>query len=70
MLDGDLRTKGEHCPVTWLNRIDRPGNFYEEWLMWMINSFMTGPLLYRNQSIDLRSKSLDWFLCDNDLRKS
>ena len=26
------------------------------------------PLSYRNQSIDLRSKSLDWFLHDNGLR--
>ena len=26
------------------------------------------PLSYRNQSIDLRSKSLDWFLYDNGLR--
>ena len=26
------------------------------------------PLLYRNQSIDLRSKSLDWFLYVNGLR--
>ena len=26
------------------------------------------PLLYRNQSIDLRSKSMDWFVYDNGLR--
>ena len=26
------------------------------------------PLSYRNQSIDLRSKSMDWFLYDNSLR--
>ena len=26
------------------------------------------PLSYRDQSIDLQSKSMDWFLCDNDLR--
>ena len=26
------------------------------------------PLSYRNQSIDLQSKSMDWFLHDNDLR--
>ena len=25
-------------------------------------------LLYRNQSIDLQIKSMDWFLCDRDLR--
>ena len=25
------------------------------------------PLSYRNQSIDLRSKSMDWFLYDNGL---
>ena len=27
------------------------------------------PLSYRNQSIDLQSKSMDWFLYDNDLMK-
>ena len=26
------------------------------------------PLLYRNQSIDLQSKSMNWFLYDNSLR--
>ena len=26
------------------------------------------PLSYRNQSIYLQSKSMDWFLYDNDLR--
>ena len=26
------------------------------------------PLSYRNQSIDLLRKSMDWFLYDNDLR--
>ena len=26
------------------------------------------PLSYRNQSIDLESKSMDWFLYDNGLR--
>ena len=26
------------------------------------------PLSYRNQSIDLHSKSMDWFLYDKDLR--
>ena len=26
------------------------------------------PLSYRNQSINLRSKSMDWFLYDNGLR--
>ena len=29
---------------------------------------MRRPLPYRNQSIDLQSKSMDWFLYDNDLR--
>ena len=27
-----------------------------------------GPLSYRNQSIDLLGKSMDWFLYDNDFR--
>ena len=30
-----------------------------------INSFMRGWLSYRNQSIDLQSKSMDWLLCNN-----
>ena len=29
---------------------------------------MTGTLSYKNQSIDLQSKSIDWFLYDNSLR--
>ena len=33
----------------------------------IFNSFMTGALLYRNQSIDLQKKSMDWFLYDNGL---
>ena len=34
---------------------------------WLTLSWRS-PLSYRNQSIDLRSKSMDWFLCDNGLR--
>ena len=44
----------------------------------VVNSFLTKqlllilsrrrPLSYRNQSIDLQSKSMDWFLYDNGLR--
>ena len=45
-------------------------NMTENLLQPLINSFMTEQRLlsYRNQSIDLRSKSLDWFLYDNGLR--
>ena len=32
------------------------------------NPFMTEAISYRNQSIDLQSKSMDWFLYDNGLR--
>ena len=32
----------------------------------LLNSSMTEPLSYRNQSIDLHSKSLYWFLHDRD----
>ena len=37
---------------------------------WFINltCLWRGPLSYRNQSIDLQSKSVDWFLYDNGLR--
>ena len=31
------------------------------------NSFMTEVPVYRNQSIDLQRKSMDWFLYDRDL---
>ena len=34
----------------------------------VINSFMTEISIYRDQSIDLQSKSVDWFLYDRDLR--
>ena len=34
-----------------------------------INSFITETLSYRNQSIDLQSKSMDWFLYDSGLRQ-
>ena len=33
----------------------------------IINSFMKESLSYRNQSLDLQSKSMGWFLCDKDL---
>ena len=33
-----------------------------------INSFATEGISYRNQSMDLKSKSVDWFLYDRDLR--
>ena len=33
-----------------------------------LNSFIRRPLSYRNQSIDLLCKSIDWFLYNRDLR--
>ena len=33
-----------------------------------INFFMMRSLSYKNQSIDLQRKSMDWFLYDRDLR--
>ena len=33
------------------------------------NPFMTEALSYRNQSIDLLCKSMDWFLYDRGLRQ-
>ena len=33
-----------------------------------LNSFMTESVSYKNQSIDLLCKSMDWFLYDRDLR--
>ena len=37
------------------------------WLV-QFNSFMTEVRSYRKQSIDLQSKSMEWFLYDTDLR--
>ena len=37
-------------------------------LRYSFNPFMTEALSYRNQPIDLRSKSMDWFQYDNGLR--
>ena len=34
----------------------------------LFNFFMTEVTIYRNQWIDLLSKSMDWFLYDRDLR--
>ena len=42
-------------------------NFLEK-VKCILNSYMTGLLSYRNQSIDLLCKSMDWFLYDNGLR--
>ena len=36
--------------------------------LFSFNSFMTDFLSYRNQTIDLQSKSVDWFLYDRNLR--
>ena len=41
--------------------------FYE--LTFLLTLSWRRPLLYRNQSIDLQSKSMDWFLYDNGLRR-
>ena len=34
-----------------------------------LNSLQRRPISYRNQSIDLQSKSADWFVYDNGLRR-
>ena len=39
----------------------------EKWLATLTLSWRR-PLSYRNQSIDLQSKSMDWFLYDDGLR--
>ena len=42
-------------------------NIHKNWCFSLALSWR-GPLSYRNQSIDLQSKSMDWFLYDNGLR--
>ena len=51
----DVSWGGKERPVAW-----------NEWISLTLS--WRRPLSYRNQSIDLRSKSLDWFLYDNGLR--
>ena len=43
----------------------------DSWCMWMksvLNLSWRRSLLYKNQSIDLLNKSMDWFLYDKNLR--
>ena len=42
--------------------------FVGEWFGWTLIFLWGKSLSYRNQSIDLFSKSMDWFLYDRDLR--
>ena len=37
--------------------------------IWQLTLSWRKPLSYRNQSIDLLCKSMDWFLCDNGFRQ-
>ena len=40
-----------------------------KWFVCILTLSWRRPLPYRNQSIDLLRKSMDWFLYDNDLRR-
>ena len=42
--------------------------YFEDIRRRKINSFMTKVLIIRNQSIDMQSKSMDWFLYEKGLR--
>ena len=42
--------------------------FYQKQNVWAFNTFWRRPLSWRNQSIDLLCKSMDWFLHGNGLR--
>ena len=42
--------------------------FYHVWCNSSLTLSWSRPWSYRNQSIDMRSKSMDWFLYDNSLR--
>ena len=39
-----------------------------EYIRYVRNFSMTGSISYRNQSIDLLCKSMDWFIYDRDFR--
>ena len=43
-------------------------SFVSRWKLIFLTLSWRRPLSYRNQSIDLQSKSVDWFLYDNGLR--
>ena len=49
--------------MKWVKRIQKKTN-----RLWYLTLSWQRPLSYSNQSIDLQSKSKDWFLYDNGLR--
>ena len=59
-----------------VNMLKAASDFLKQLQRWAAASELTAlltlsrrrSLSYRNQSIDLRSKSMGWFLCDNGLR--
>ena len=42
--------------------------FFPLYFLFSLNLSWRRPLSYTNQSIDLQSKSMDWFIYDNGLR--
>ena len=55
------RKSTESSRNSWIREITETAENY-----WNFNSFVTESLSYRNQPIDLHSKSMDWFLYDNN----
>ena len=51
--------------LSWLLNLKLTSNTLQ---IWVLTLSWRGPLSYRNQSIDLQSKSVDWFLYYNGLR--
>ena len=59
----DVRKQGQILAIVVIN-----DEHFEDIRRLKINSFMTKVLIIRNQSIDMQSKSMDWFLYEKGLR--
>ena len=66
---GYTHRKSSNENVSWIKKY----KFNKKYFMlnihfFCLHSFITEAVIYRNQSIDLRSKSMDWFVYDNGVR--
>ena len=57
-----------NCGMKWKSNPHYSTTLQYEYILHDLTLSWRRPLSYRNQSIDLPSKSMEWFLYDNDLR--
>ena len=58
--------------TSWRKKVNSEFSLYWVWessYQLVFNSFVTEVLLFRNESIDLQRKSMEWFVYDRDLRQ-